>query len=100
MVQGKPKLKEVVFEGNTQMSFGQASNCVQSAVLSLFGEAGMGQTRAKLIKFDEKAQTGIVKTTLAGTEKTICALALKTSFEGKPLALRLQKISGAIGKLG
>ena len=95
----KRRYLKVLFEGSAPLNFRQADRCVQGAVLSLFGEQGMGDTRAKLLRFDEKTHLGIVKTTLAGLEKTIAALALKTNFEGKPFAIRLQKISGAIGKL-
>ena len=99
MMREKRRYLKVLFESGTPISFRQASNCVEEAIISLFGEHGLGQTRAKLVRFDGKEQQGIVKATLAGTEKTIAAIALKTVFEGKPIALRLRKMSGAIGKL-
>lgn len=100
MMREKRRYLKIVFEGSSaKLSFSQASRCVESAVLALFGERGLGQTRAKLVRFDEKTQGGIVKTTLAGTEKTIAAIATKAFFEEKPIAMRLKKMSGAIGKL-
>ena len=81
------------------LSQDEFKHAAYEAVFSLLGEEGAGRAALQPKAFDEKLQKGIVKCSLSRLEKVIAALAAKTSFKGKKIALRLEKISGAIGKL-
>lgn len=74
-------------------------HCVYEAVFALLGETGAAKANVQSKFFDERKQEGIVRCSLAGTERVIAALACKTSFRGKKTALRLEKISGILAKL-
>ena len=74
-------------------------HCVYEAVFSLLGEAGAARAGVQVKFFDEKKQEGIVRCSLASLEKVIAAIACKTSFRGKKVALRLEKMSGMIAKV-
>ena len=74
-------------------------HCAYEAIFSLLGEAGAARSNIQAKFFDEAKQEGVVRCSLAGLERTIAALACKTSFRGKKVALRLVKISGIIAKL-
>lgn len=86
-------------EGGRGFSQEEFKHAVYEAVFSLLGEQGASKAGVHLKLFDEKSQLGIVKCSLKQLEEVIAALAAKTSFRGRKTALRLQKISGAIGKL-
>ncbi|MEK6924548.1 MAG: Rpp14/Pop5 family protein [Candidatus Micrarchaeota archaeon] len=77
----------------------EASQVIEQAVLEAFGQQGLSQTKVKLAFFNPGAQEGAVKCSLAGLEKTVQALALKTRWEGKQIAVRTVKTSGCVGKL-
>lgn len=74
-------------------------HCVYEAVFALLGEAGAARAGVQLKLFDERKQEGVVKCSLKQLEKVIAALACKTTFRGRKVALRLRKMSGMIGKL-
>ncbi len=76
-----------------------AKHLVYNAVFELLGEAGASRAQAQLKEFDAAKQLGIVKCQTIMLEKTIAALALKRFDTGAPVAIRLRKISGNIGKL-
>lgn len=77
----------------------EASQLVEQAVLDAFGQQGLAETKVKLAFFNPATQEGAVKCTLAGLEKTVQAIALKTRWEGKQIAVRTVKTSGCVGKL-
>ncbi len=74
-------------------------HCVYEAIFTLLGEAGAARANVQAKLFDERKQEGIIRCSLVGLERVIAALACKTSFKGKKVAVRLQKISGIIAKL-
>ena len=76
-----------------------AKYLLYSAAMDFFGEAGAARSRLRWKEFDEKTQCGIARCSLAALEETIAAIALKRFWQGKDVALRLEKLSGAIGKL-
>lgn len=76
-----------------------AKHLVYNAVFELLGEAGAARAGAQLKEFDAKRQAGVVKCQTLMLEKAIAALALKRFDAGKNVAIRLEKISGSIGKI-
>lgn len=92
-------LLKIEREANEPLRQEEFKHCVYEAVFALLGEAGAARANVAAKLFDERKQEGIIRCSLAGLERVIAALACKTSFKGRKIALRLQKISGAIGKL-
>ena len=90
----------VELEGGGGLGQEEFKHAVYEAVFSLLGEQGASKAWVQVKNFDEREQIGIVKCSLREIERVIASLAGKTSFRGKKIALRLQKISGAIGRLG
>ncbi|MFA6048621.1 MAG: Rpp14/Pop5 family protein [Candidatus Micrarchaeia archaeon] len=76
-----------------------AKHLVYNAVFELLGEAGAARAGVQLKEFDAKKQLGAIKCQTIMLEKTIAALALKRFDAGKNVAIRLEKISGNIGKI-
>lgn len=76
-----------------------AKYLLYSAAIEFLGEAGAARSRLRWKEFDEKTQRGVARCSLAGLEETIAAIALKRFWQGKDVALRLEKMSGVIGKL-
>ncbi|MBI5177248.1 hypothetical protein HY995_04140 [Candidatus Micrarchaeota archaeon] len=101
MIREKKRYLLIKFEreGGVAFSADEAKKCLYQAIFSLLGEQGASLARAGLKEFDEKGQLGMVKCTLEPLDRVIAALALKTTFDGKPVALRLLKISGMAGKI-
>ena len=78
------------------LSEGNAKKCVYDSILSFTGEHGASLAAPKMVLFDESKQELVLKTNLIALEQVIASLAFKNSFENKPIALRLKKISGTI----
>ncbi|MFQ5406225.1 MAG: Rpp14/Pop5 family protein [Candidatus Micrarchaeia archaeon] len=95
----KKRYLRVKFEGKRAFDEKTAKHLVYNSVFELLGEAGAAKANAFLKQFNEKTQVGVVKCKTAMLEETIAALALKRFENGEGIALRLQKISGNIGKL-
>ena len=64
---------------------------VRKAIYSLLGEHGSSEANVKIIEFDAKTRKFLLYCALGSLEKTIASLAFVTSFENKPLALRLSR---------
>lgn len=77
----------------------EASKLVQHAVLECIGELGASKAKAFLKEFDEESQKGIVKCQTAMLSEVVASLALKSVNAEKPMAIRVWKVSGAIGNL-
>lgn len=76
-----------------------AKHLLYSAVIEFLGEAGASRSRLRWKEFDERTQTGIARCSLSALEETIAAIALKRFWQGRDVAIRLEKMSGAICKL-
>ena len=86
-------------EGGRKFSAEEAKQLVYEAVFSLLGEEGAASAGVQLKEFDPGRQLLVVKAANKGVDKAIAALAAKTEFRGGRCCLRLQGISGAIGRL-
>ena len=95
MIREKKRYLLVGIEG-ARLSSSEAKSAAFEAIFSLFGDAGASRAKLQLKEFDDSRQLMILKCALAEMNGTIAALALKTEFRGKPIALRLKKITGII----
>ena len=77
----------------------KAKHLVYDAVFSFLGEKTAGKAGVSLKSFDAEKQLVVVKCDLKFLEQTIAALALKRFFEGRDVALRLEKISGSVSNV-
>ncbi len=71
-------------------------NAVTSAVYIFLGEKGASEANVKFMGFDAAKQAFFLRCALGSLESTIAAIALQTSFNAKPIALRLEKMSGSV----
>lgn len=92
-------LLQLEAEGGAKLSQDDFKHACYEAVFALLGEAGAARAALQPKLFDAQKQLGVIKCSLASLNKVIAALACKNSFKGRKIALRLQKISGSIGKL-
>lgn len=69
---------------------------VRNAVYAFLGEKGASEANAKFMEFNAAKQLFLLRCALHSLEGTIAAIALQTSFNGRPIALRLQKMSGSV----
>ncbi|MBI5635511.1 hypothetical protein HY993_00940 [Candidatus Micrarchaeota archaeon] len=95
MIREKKRYLLIKIDGQF-LSESNAKKAVYNSILEFAGELGASSAAPKAVLFDEKKQELVLKTNLIALEQTIVSLAFKTSFEGKPIALRLKKISGTI----
>ncbi len=79
-----------------QLDEKNARLAVRQAVYNFLGEKGASEANVKLLEFDHIGQKFLLRCALASLESTIASLAFCTIFNNKPLALRLQKISGSV----
>ena len=86
-------------EGGRKLSGEEAKHLVYEGVFSLLGESGAAKASVQAKEFDTDRQLLVVKCAASELDGVIAALAAKTEFKGGPVALRLKKISGSIGKL-
>ncbi len=98
---GKTASPTATTAGTASPAFGaqEAKDIIYRAVSALWGEAGVSKAALRIIAFDEKKQEAIVRCSLESLEQVIAALALCTSWRGRPLALRVKRITGIVAKL-
>ncbi|NUN11608.1 hypothetical protein HUU53_03090 [Candidatus Micrarchaeota archaeon] len=77
----------------------KAKHLVYEAVFSFLGEKTAGKAGASLKEFNPEKQLLVLRCDLKYLEQIIAALALKRFFEGRDIALRLEKISGSVSNL-
>ncbi|MFH1200436.1 MAG: Rpp14/Pop5 family protein [Candidatus Micrarchaeota archaeon] len=79
--------------------FGEQVDCAaREAVLEAFGEKGLADSGLRLKEFNAQTRHALLKVSLPFQERAIAALALKRSYCGRPIALRLEKIFGNLRK--
>ena len=98
-MQEKKRYLLVSFKAAAPLSKAEASRLVSQSVIECVGELGASRAKAFLKEFDEANQSGVVKCQTAMLDEVIASLALKASWNEKPVAIRVSKISGAIGKV-
>lgn len=76
----------------------ETKHLIYEGVFSLVGEQGASEAAIQLKAFDHEKQLALVKCSLISYQKVIAALALKTSFRGEKMAIRLRKIYGTLQK--
>ncbi|MFH0713539.1 MAG: Rpp14/Pop5 family protein [Candidatus Micrarchaeota archaeon] len=69
---------------------------VRRSVYSFLGEHGASEANVKFMEFDATKQMFLLRCALPTLEKTIACLAFVISYNEKPIALRLQKMSGCV----
>ncbi|HIH20004.1 TPA: hypothetical protein HA244_01930 [Candidatus Micrarchaeota archaeon] len=84
----------VLVEGE-RLGEGEAKRLLSQAVLETLGELGAAKAAFAFKAFDAERQEAVVKCTTKSMEEVIAALSLKRFFEGRDVALRLQKIAGS-----
>ncbi len=67
---------------------------VRKAVYGFLGEHGASSANAKVLEF--AGDKFLIKCSLKSVEQVIASLALQVEYNNKPIALRLQKMSGAV----
>lgn len=87
-------------EATRKISADEAKHLAYEALFEFLGEQGTAHARTQFKAFSEERQEGVVKCSPESVEEVIAALAAKRFWKKEPVALRVQKISGAIGKLG
>lgn len=94
----KTRYLKVLFqkEAGEKIDSTSAKHLVYNAVFELLGEEGAASAQVHLKEYDEEKQLAAIKCRNAQIDLVISALALKRFDAGKSVALRLQKISGAI----
>jgi RNase P/RNase MRP subunit POP5 len=98
-MQEKKRYVLVRFRCETALSREDASKAVSQAVLEGIGALGAAKAKAYLKEYDEDDGSGVVKCQTEMLQEVRASLALKNSYLGKPLAIRTEKTSGAIGKV-
>ncbi|MFH1246837.1 MAG: Rpp14/Pop5 family protein [Candidatus Micrarchaeota archaeon] len=79
-----------------QLDEKSARLAVRNAVYAFLGEKGASEANVKFMGFDSAKQLFFLRCALESLESTIAAIALQTAFNAKPLALRLEKMSGSV----
>jgi RNase P/RNase MRP subunit POP5 len=72
---------------------------VWEAISRLYGEYGASQTSLRLISFDEKSKSAILRTGHTTVEMVRTALASITRIRDKPAAVHVLTVSGTIKAL-
>ena len=96
MMREKRRYLLVQIQSPRRFSESDAKALFRDAVSQLLGEFGSSQSKLSLKFFDEQKQLGLLRCALSEQEKVVAAFALKSSFNGQPVALRLQKIFGTL----
>ncbi len=89
----------LAFERAEPLQAEEAKNLAYEALFSLLGEAGAAKARITWKDFDEKEQKGVLKCSTGMLDKVVAALALKRYWKGGDVAIRVQRVSGEIGKI-
>ncbi len=98
-MQEKKRYLLVSFKAAAPLTKAEASRLVSQSVIECVGELGASKAKAFLKEYDEEKQSGVVKCQTRTLDEVIASLALKTVRDGGPIAIRVSKISGAIGKV-
>ncbi len=69
---------------------------LRKAVSRFIGEMGSSEANAKLFAFNAPTNEFVLRCATGQLEQVIAAITLITSYNFKPLALRLQGMSGSI----
>lgn len=76
-----------------------AKHLTYQALFEFLGELGAARASTQFKAFSETTQMGVVKCKPAFVDDVIAALAAKRFWNKEPVALRVTKVSGAIGNL-
>lgn len=98
MMRDKKRYLQLIVLGQ-KLDERKAKHLVYDAIFSFLGEKTAGKAGVSLKAFDVETQSAVVKCDLKYLEQVISALALKRFFEGKDVALRLEKISGSVSNV-
>ena len=99
MVAEKKRYLLLQVECPRKLSAEEAKHAVYEAVFGMLGEEGAAKAGVAAKAFDDARQEMVVKCATSRLDFVITAIAAKVEFRGSPIALRLKKISGMIGKL-
>ncbi len=78
----------------------QAKALLSQAALELLGQAGAADAAFSVKAFDPETRRAVVKCSTKSLERVLAALALKRFFEGKDVAVRVEKIAGSFSPQG
>ena len=67
---------------------------IMESILNLFGEAGLVEAKPRLVNYDEKAATAIVRCTRGSVEKLRASIALIYRIGETPTATYVTAVSG------
>lgn len=95
----KKRYVRIGFAHSRPLSGEEAKTAVYEAVFGLIGEGGAAKARITWKDFDEPSQKGVLKCSTLMLEKVVAALALKRYWQGGDVALRVEAVSGMIGKV-
>lgn len=78
----------------------KAKRLLSQSVLDVLGQAGAAEAAFSVKAFDAETQRAVVKCSTKSLERVIAALALKRFFDGKSVALRVEKLAGSYSPSG
>lgn len=87
-------------EAQRKVSAEEAKHLSYEALFEFLGELGAAKAGTQFKAFNEARQEGIVKCKPPALEEVVAALAAKRLWRKEPVALRVLKVSGAIGNVG
>lgn len=74
-------------------------NAIQNSTIRLFGIKGLIDSNLKLISYDEKNGTGIIRCNHTSTRLVRAAIAIITNIESTPISIHVMKSSGTLHSL-
>lgn len=74
-------------------------NAIWDAVIQLFGEYGASQTNLTLIRYNSERNYVIIRCSHKTLEMVKASIASITEINGKPAAIRIQRVSGTLKAL-
>jgi ribonuclease P/MRP protein subunit POP5 len=94
----REKKRYILFQIIGDASFDESDvlHAINDAVLSLFGSFGFAHISPKLMEWDKKSATGILKCERSSKDKAIAALQFIKSIKGKNAVVNVISISGTI----
>lgn len=78
----------------------QAKHLIYEALFQTLGEHGASKAAVQLKAFDAPKQRVLIKCANSEAESVIAALALKRTFRGVDVALRVLRVSGSVAGAG
>ncbi len=100
MKQEKTRYLQFTVQSDAPLSPDDVKHACYEAVFGLWGEEGASRARITLVTYSPSTKVGVLSCRLERLEHTIAALALKTRFSSRPIALRLTRLSGTLRALG